>query len=227
MKKFALIVAGGTGTRMGHELPKQFIELAGKPILMRTIECFHSYNHSISVVLVLPNDQFMLWKQLCEKHEFTLPHVLAKGGNSRFQSVKNGLSKLPEKGLVFIHDGVRPLVSEQTIANCEHTALNKGNALPVMPLVESLRQIDGEKSKHVERSSFRLVQTPQTFRLELIKEAYLQPENPEFSDDASVFESLGHRVQLVNGNPENIKITLPSDLKIAECLFFPNKKINS
>lgn len=204
---------------MGAEIPKQFLELAGKPILMRTMERFAAYDPSIRLVLVLPASQITRWNELCHTYQFTLKHVVANGGESRFQSVKNGLDLLPADGLVFIHDGVRPLVSVQTMHNCEEAALKVGNALPVIPVVESLRQLAEDSSRHVDRSQFRLVQTPQTFRLDLIKKAYLQPESPRFTDDASVCEALGEKINLVPGNPENIKITHPADLKLAECLW--------
>jgi len=219
MEKFALIVAGGTGSRMRAEIPKQFLQLAGRPVLMRTMERFAAFDPFLKMILVLPSGQFLCWKELCDRYDFSLTHTLVEGGASRFQSVRNGLAGLPDEGLVFIHDGVRPLVSLQTIANCERIATERGNALPVMPVTESLRRIDGDQNEHVERSHFRLVQTPQTFYLNLIKRAYLQPESINFTDDASVCEALGERINLVPGNPENIKITRPLDLDMAEFLF--------
>jgi len=218
MEKFALIVAGGSGTRMGAEIPKQFIELCGRPILMHTLERFYFYDVSMKIVLVLPETQFQVWTELCRKHNFQMPHQLVAGGETRFQSVKNGLDTLPPKGIVFIHDGVRPLVSCETIKHCEHATIEKGNALPVMPVVESLRELTNNASRHTDRSRFRLVQTPQTFRLNLIKQAFQLEESPLFTDDASVCEAIGEAINLVEGNPENIKITRPFDLKIAEFL---------
>ncbi len=218
MEKFALIVAGGSGTRMGSEMPKQFMKLAGKPILMRTLERFYDFDDSIKIVLVLPVMQIDAWKELCQNYNFCIPHAITAGGETRFQSVKNGLDKLPSEGLVFIHDGVRPLVSDATISNCMNMAANKGNALPVMPVVETLRQVSGTESKHMERSNFRTVQTPQTFQLSIIKKAYQQPESNLFTDDASVCEAMGEKIYLVEGNSENIKITLPNDILIAEVL---------
>lgn len=218
MEKFALIVAGGSGTRMGSEVPKQFLELLGKPVLMHTIERFAAYDSALKITLVLPEAQFEYWKGLCSNHRFSIPHQLVAGGNTRFQSVKNGLNSLPREGLVFIHDGVRPLVSPVTIANCEKVAREQGNALPVTPVIESIRQLNGGQSSHADRSAFRLVQTPQTFQLSLIKKAFEQEESPLFTDDASVCEAMGITINLVDGNPENIKITQPQDLKIASCL---------
>ena len=218
MEKFALIVAGGNGSRMGSEIPKQFLELCGKPILMHTLERFNNYDPHIQLILVLPELQFPYWNELCLKYHFSLRHKLIAGGSSRFQSVQNGLQVLPNTGLVFIHDGVRPLVSSETIRNCEQTTIAKGNALPVMPVIESLREIITDGNKHTDRSLFRLVQTPQTFQLKIIRQAYQQEENAAFTDDASVCEAYGENINLVEGNPENIKITRPSDLKIAGLL---------
>ena len=219
MEQFALFVAGGTGSRMGADVPKQFLPLAGKPVLMRTMERFMLYGPDVRLFVVLPANQFALWAELCREHRFELKHQLVEGGASRFQSVKNGLAMLPAEGLVFIHDGVRPLVSLQTLKNCEEMALLAGNALPVIPVVESVRLLDGNTSRHADRDRFRLVQTPQTFQLGLIKQAYCQPENLTFTDDASVCEAMGTEINLVAGNPENIKITHPFDLKMAEYLF--------
>lgn len=203
---------------MGAGVPKQFLELAGKPILMHTLERFRSYDQSIKITLVLPEDQFEYWQNLCREFGFGLRHELVAGGSSRFQSVRNGLMSLPGDGLVFIHDGVRPLVSDQTLANCEKSTCENGNALPVMPVVESLREVSGQGSQHADRSRFRLVQTPQTFMLAQIKAAFEQPESPLFTDDASVAEAFGQHIYLVDGNVENIKITQPTDLLIAALL---------
>ena len=218
MKKFVLLVAGGSGSRMGGTVPKQFMNLSGLPVLMRTMQLFYDYDSSISCVVVIAEYYFDYWKSLCEEYNFRLPHQLAAGGISRFQSVKNGLSVLPDDGIVFIHDGVRPLVSFDTLANCEQAAVSFGNALPVISLVDSIRQLDGHRSHGVDRDCFRLVQTPQTFRLDLIKEAYRHHENPGFTDDASVCEAMGVKIHLVDGNRENIKLTHPQDIKFAEFL---------
>jgi len=216
--KFALIVAGGSGSRMNNEVPKQFLELAGKPVLMHTFEAFYSFDTEIRFVLVLPESEFKRWKELCEKHHFNINHHLAAGGSNRFESVKNGLDCIPEDGIVFIHDGVRPLVSKQTLQNCLDTARAKGNALPVVPVSESVRYIDGSKNTSLDRSKYFLVQTPQTFTLSLIKKAYQQPYSELFTDDASVLENMGTSIVTVEGNRENIKITFPEDLRIATLL---------
>ena len=218
MKKVALIVAGGKGSRMNSPVPKQFLEIAGKPILLRTIEQFLGFDAETEIVLVLPEDQFATWKRLCEQHRFFQPVTLAQGGVTRFQSVKNGLDKIEGEGIVFIHDGVRPLVSLETLERCWQTAREKGNALPVSPVVESIREITAAGSRHVNRDQFRLVQTPQTFRFDIIKQAYRQPESDLFTDDASVYEACGGKINLVAGNPENIKITTSVDLVIADTL---------
>lgn len=216
--KFALIVAGGSGSRMNNEIPKQFLELAGKPLIMHTFEAFYSFDPDIRFVLVLPKSEFIRWKELCEKHRFNIAHQLVKGGSNRFESVKNGLDCLTEDGIVFIHDGVRPLVSKQTIQNCQNTTIAKGNALPVIPVSESVRYVDGPKNASLDRSKYYLVQTPQTFQISLIKKAYEQPFSELFTDDASVLENTGAIINTVNGNRENIKITYPEDLRIATFL---------
>lgn len=221
MEKFALIVAGGSGTRMGNQLPKQFLDVAGKPLLMHTLEIFYRYDPAISLFLVLPEAHHALWQDLCRHHGFTLPHQVISGGDTRFQSVKNGLSVIPGEGIVFIHDGVRPLVSPETLSRCLETAIACGNAIPVLPVSESVRLCDeeftkGGSSHPIDRSRLVLIQTPQTFLIPLIKKAYQQQESPEFTDDASVLEKTGVTIRLVEGNRENIKITWPTDLLTAE-----------
>ncbi|MFW6246524.1 MAG: 2-C-methyl-D-erythritol 4-phosphate cytidylyltransferase [Tangfeifania sp.] len=215
MKKLALIVAGGSGSRMKGELPKQFLELNGKPVLIRTFEAFLKYDRNIQFVLVLPEVQLINWKKLCVKYDFNLKHSLVPGGETRFHSVQNGLSEINEDGIVFIHDGVRPLVSVQTIENCYKTANEKGNALPVVSPSESVRELINGGSRAVDRSRFFLVQTPQTFNISVIKKAYEQDYLEKFTDDASVLENTGQQINLVAGNRENIKITYPEDLLIA------------
>lgn len=218
MKLYALIMAGGLGSRMNAEIPKQFLLLNNKPILMHTIERFANFGTAIEIVLVLPENQFGYWENLCEEYGFVVPHTLVAGGQIRFESVKNGLAALPDDGIVAIHDGVRPLVSRQTLARCFETANAKGNALPVVPVIESLRQIDNNTNTAADRSKFVTVQTPQVFKLREIKEAYQQPFNPLFTDDASVMERIGITIELVEGNIENVKITTPTDLCVAEVL---------
>lgn len=218
MEKFALIVAGGEGSRMNAEKPKQFIELAGKPILMHTLLAFKNYDENVKIVLVLPENLIGTWRNLCKKHHFHEDVKIAHGGENRFQSVKNGLEKISGEGIVFIHDAVRPFVSKSTLNNCFNTALKNGNALPVIPLSESLRYSEGAKNKALDRSKYYLVQTPQTFHIQSIKNAFKTAGSENFTDDASVFEHAGNKIFLVKGNRENIKITYPIDLKIATAI---------
>jgi 2-C-methyl-D-erythritol 4-phosphate cytidylyltransferase len=218
MKKFALIVAGGSGSRMNNNIPKQFIEINGRPVLMHTFDVFFNFDPKLEFILVLPKDQLTLWNSLCEMHQFKMDCKIAFGGETRFHSVKNGLDLISEDGIVFIHDGVRPLVSVQTLQNCFETAIEKGNALPVIPVSESVREVEGEKNKAVDRSKYFLVQTPQTFQTGIIKNAYQQATSNLFTDDASVLESTGEIIHLVEGNRENIKITYPENLVFAEIL---------
>jgi 2-C-methyl-D-erythritol 4-phosphate cytidylyltransferase len=216
MKKFVIIVAGGSGSRMGAELPKQFLELCGKPVLMHTIQVFFDFDPECELILVLPASQQEFWADLCLKHSFSLPHQIASGGETRFHSVQNGLKLIHGEGIVFIHDGVRPLVSQETLGRCFETAEKCGNAIPVLPVTESLRKLDGAGNSSVDRSLYFSVQTPQTFRSEVILKSFLQPYEPGFTDDASVVEKAGFAINMVEGNSENIKITTPTDLIVAE-----------
>ncbi len=217
-KKVALIVAGGSGNRMNSPVPKQFMVLNGKPLLMHTFQAFIKADPNFEFILVLPEKEIGTWESLCKNYHFSIKHIIVKGGETRFHSVKNGLEKINGEGIVFIHDGVRPLVSLKTIENCFQTALKKGNALPVTAPSESVREVYKGQTRAVDRNRFFLVQTPQTFRIPLIKNAYLQNYSPVFTDDASVLESSGLPIHLVKGNYENIKITFPQDLIIAEAL---------
>jgi len=218
MKKFVIIVAGGSGSRMGSEIPKQFLELCGKPVLMHTIQVFHEFDPKSKIILVLPEDQKQFWNGLCLKHSFSVQHQVVAGGKIRFHSVMNGLSQIEDEGIVFIHDGVRPLVSKATLDRCLETAQKYGNAIPVLPVNESLRKQKSDQNISVDRSQYFSVQTPQTFRSGQIREAYKQDFDPAFTDDASVAEKAGFPIQLVEGNLENIKITTPIDLIVAEAL---------
>lgn len=218
MKKFAIIVAGGSGSRMGSEIPKQFLELCGKPVLMHTIETFFNFDPDSEIILVLPEHQIDLWNKLCATHSFVIKHLVVSGGETRFHSVRNGLSKISEKGIVFIHDGVRPLVSQGTLTRCSETTEKKGNAIPVLAVNESLRKVEGESNMSVDRSLYFSVQTPQTFRSEQILKAFHQEYDLLFTDDASVAEKAGFEIHLVEGNRENIKITTPVDLIVAEAI---------
>lgn len=206
---------------MGGEVPKQFLPIGGKPVLMRTMEAFQAFDAQIHIVLVLPIAQQAYWKELCTEYSFTLPYRLANGGETRFHSVKNGLDTIPtdEEALVGVHDGVRPFVSTEVIDRCFAEASRTGAVVPVTDVVETVRHLEGDgKSLTVSRDEYKLVQTPQVFSLSLLKKAYAQPYIPTFTDDASVVEALGHEVTLVQGNRENIKITTPFDLTVAEAL---------
>lgn len=211
-----IIVAGGKGERMQTDIPKQFIELKSRPVLMHTMDVFVKYNNQINVIVVLPETQIENWNRLCKKHAFQTNHQVVKGGIVRFESVKNGLKISSDLGLIAVHDGVRPLVSQTTIAACFREARKSGAAIPVVMPVESIRQVEGDESVAVDRNRFRLVQTPQVFDANILKKAYDQEYNPLFTDDASVVEAFGVKISLVEGNRENIKITTPFDIKLAE-----------
>jgi len=218
MKKHIIIVAGGKGLRMGGEIPKQFLPIGGKPVLMRTIEAFHLYDNTIHVVLVLPVSQQAYWRELCKKYSFELPHEVADGGETRFHSVMNGLALVEGEGLVGVHDGVRPFVSQEVITRCYEEAGTKKAVIPVIGVVETVRRLEGTDSVTVPRDQYKLVQTPQVFDVALLQRAYQQKYTEMFTDDASVVEALGEKVSLVEGNRENIKLTTPFDLKLAEML---------
>ena len=217
MKHSVVIVAGGKGLRMGGDLPKQYITVAGLPILMRTIQAFHQFDTDMQIILVLPADHQSYWQDLCNQYSFTVKHTMATGGETRFHSVSNGLS-LTTGNLIAIHDGVRPFVSQEVIKRCFEEAEIHGSVVPVIEVVETIRQLDGSGSKTVNRDDYRLVQTPQVFQERIIKNAYQQSFNPFFTDDASVVEAMGSEIHLVEGNRENIKITTPYDLKISTAL---------
>ena len=217
-ERYAIIVAGGRGLRMGGELPKQFLPLSGKPVLMRTLELFEG--EVSRIILVLPEDHIPFWQELCERYHFTLAHTVALGGETRFHSVRSGLSHLPQAGLVAVHDGVRPLASRALIRRSFEEAERSGAALPACPVTDSLRlRQDEGKSEAVDRSRYVTVQTPQTFDLGRLQRAYEQAYSPLFTDDASVYEaaSLGS-ITLIDGEETNIKLTTPHDLLLAELL---------
>lgn len=219
MKKYAIIVAGGKGLRMGGELPKQFIPVEGRPVLMRTLDAFYACENSIQIILVLPRDHQPYWQELCREYQFAVPHRIADGGATRFHSVQNGLALVDEAdALVAVHDGVRPFVSYEVIERCYQEAVLHGAVVPVIPVVETVRHLLPEGSETVNRDVYRLVQTPQTFSVSLLRCAYEQPFCDAFTDDASVVEALGHVVHLVEGNRENIKLTTPFDLVVAQAL---------
>ncbi|MGE0588219.1 MAG: 2-C-methyl-D-erythritol 4-phosphate cytidylyltransferase [Cyclobacteriaceae bacterium] len=224
MTEYALIVAGGKGTRIKSKVPKQFLELGGKPVLLHTLEAFLRYSNQIKIILVLPEEDFPIWTELSTRFQFKVPITLQKGGDTRFQSVKSGLSKIEGEGLVAIHDGVRPLVSADIIAASFRLAAVHQSAVAAVRLKESIRMTDQDTTKAVDRSRFRLIQTPQTFDIGLIKKAYEMKEDITLTDDASVAEHSGHRISLFEGSYENIKITTAEDLVIAEALLANRNK---
>lgn len=216
---YIIIVAGGKGLRMGTDIPKQFLCIGGKPVLMHTISRFHAYRQDLSIILVLPKEQQAYWQELCKQHSFTIPHTIVDGGATRFGSSKNGLAVIPDyaKGVVGIHDGVRPFVSVDVIARCFEAARSHQAAIPVLAVTDTLRKIEGDGSGYnVLRDDYRIVQTPQVFDITLAKEAFNEEYQESFTDDASVIEHFGGKVIMVDGNRENIKITTPFDLLVAE-----------
>ncbi|MDX5422044.1 MAG: 2-C-methyl-D-erythritol 4-phosphate cytidylyltransferase [Hymenobacteraceae bacterium] len=217
LPEYAIIVAGGSGSRMQRDIPKQFIEVAGKPILMHTIERFYTCNPQVRLIVVLPQEQLVTWRELCRKHSFKLFHMTVPGGATRFGSVKNGLAAvLGEEALVAVHDGVRPFVETATIKAAYATAAAHGSAVVAVSPKDSIRELTQEGSRAVPRANYKLVQTPQCFKASILRRAYEQAEQEHFTDDASVVEQLGEKVVLVEGSYRNIKLTTPEDLILAE-----------
>jgi len=215
---FTIITAGGKGLRMKSDIPKQFLLLKGKPILMHSIETFAGCGLSPQIFLVLPEAQINYWQNLCLKFSFNIKHEIVSGGKERFFSVKNALDKIHEEGITAIHDGVRPLVSKKTILDCYKAAQENQTAIPYSDITESIRKIEGDKNEYANRDHFKLIATPQIFNTNLIKTAYKQPYSTSYTDSASVVEKLGIKINLIKGNPENIKVTTQTDLLIAEIL---------
>jgi 2-C-methyl-D-erythritol 4-phosphate cytidylyltransferase len=218
LKEYAIVVAGGKGTRIRSTVPKQYLELCGLPVLMHTLNAFYRYSQNITVILVLPKDDMQLWIELCRQHNFSKPYILEAGGDTRFQSVRNGLQRITGEGLVAIHDGVRPLVSEDIIAASFRLAAVHQSAVASVRLKESIRMTDQDKTRTMDRSRFRMIQTPQTFLVSLIRDAYQVREKEILTDDASVAELAGHAISLFEGSYENLKITTAEDLVVAEAL---------
>lgn len=219
MERSAIIVAGGSGKRMGAAVPKQFLLLGGKPVLCRTIEAFWRFDGGMQLVVVLPSEQIEPWRELCSKHGFTLAHTVVPGGTERFHSVHEGLRHVRHDGLVAVHDGVRPLVSTELIGRCFSAGATHGAAIPVVPLHASVREVEGLRSRAVDRSKLRMVQTPQCFRAPLLRKAFELPYEPAFTDEATLVERTGAEVYLVQGDERNIKVTTPIDLRVAEALW--------
>lgn len=222
MIRYAIIVAGGSGSRFGSEIPKQFLLLAGKPVLANTLERFFATDPTIQLIVVLPSSEISRWKKLIQTHSIQTPHTIVEGGKSRFQSVHNGLKSIPNTNptetLVAIHDGVRPLISPDIIERSFVVAAEKGSAVVAVPSKDSMRILSGDTNQALDRSLLRIIQTPQTFQFSILLNAFEHPERPDFTDDASVVEAAGFSITLVEGNYSNLKITTPEDLKIAETL---------
>jgi 2-C-methyl-D-erythritol 4-phosphate cytidylyltransferase len=216
MDKYVIIVAGGTGSRMGKDTPKQFLLLAGKPLLAHSIEAFYRYDPLVTIIVALHPGYVENWAELCRKFSFTVPHQIIPGGSARFFSVKNALSALRGEGLVAVHDAARPLISVELISRSFREAAIHGNAIPGIPVNETVRSVNHGNIRLLDRSTLQLIQTPQTFETGLLKKAYDQDYRAEFTDDASLIEAMGLQIHLIPGDPRNIKITLPGDIQIAE-----------
>jgi 2-C-methyl-D-erythritol 4-phosphate cytidylyltransferase len=223
MQEYAIIVAGGSGSRMKSDIPKQFLLIKHQPILMYTIQAFRAYSENLNIIVVLPEDQFEYWYQLCYEHSFTEKYSLIPGGQTRFHSVKNGLESISKlDGLVAVHDGVRPVIGNGIIADSFSKAAQYGTAVVSVPLKDSIRSVEtGDVNKAEDRTKFRLIQTPQTFRLDWMRDSFSQPYQEGFTDCASVLELAGYPIHMINGAYENIKITTPEDLRWAEIYLNP------
>jgi len=225
MNKTVIIVAGGSGSRMKSEIPKQFLLLNDKPILQHTIEKFYLYNSEIEIIVVLPQEHIEYWKSLCLQNNFEIKHKIVKGGQERFYSVKNAVDSIQKTDFVAIHDGVRPFVDLETIKICFETAFNLGNAIPAINSTNSVRIIDEKNTNsQIDRNKVKLIQTPQVFNFEILKNAYNQDYTKEFTDDASVVEKLGVKINLTDGKNTNIKITSPEDLIFGEIILKSSNK---
>jgi len=218
VKRAVIIAGGGKGLRMGGELPKQFIPLNGKPVLMYTLEVFYRWDSSARFVLVIPEVFQSYWEMLCRELNCTIPHRIVQGGEMRYHSTRNALPEVADCDLIGVHDGVRPFVSVEVIESCFMAAREKGAAIPVVQHIESLRMKDGDHSRAVDRSNYLIVQTPQVFRRDWLLEAFKQPWQPLFTEEASLVEATGKSICLVEGNIENIKITTPVDFATAKVL---------
>ena len=216
MQRSTIIVAGGSGKRMGSAVPKQFLLLEEKPVLCHTIEAFYRFDPDMQLIVVLPIEQMDAWAALCSEHSFAIGHTVVAGGAERFHSVGEGLKAVKHEGLVAVHDGVRPLVSVELIARCFAAAEEHGAAIPIVPVSSSVRELVDGGSHAVDRSRLRIVQTPQCFRVELLRKAFELPYDPAFTDEATLVERMDLAVHLVDGEERNIKVTTPLDLQLAE-----------
>jgi len=218
IKKYAVIVAGGKGLRMGSAVPKQFLPLHGKPLLCHPLEAFANAIPGIRLVLVLPPDQVSSAQTVLKSYLGGIRVTTVADGDTRYHSVQNGLREIKNDGVVFVHDGARPIVSEELILRCYKQAIEKGSAIPAIAVTESMRIMEGDLSLPIDREQLRIIQTPQTFRTELILPAFKQEYQPSFTDEATVLESFGTKIHLIDGMPDNIKVTTPYDMIIAEAL---------
>lgn len=218
MKNYVIIVAGGSGVRMSSDIPKQFMKLDDKPLLMHSIFAFFEFDNSIKIIIVLPKNKFEQWKKLCRQFNFDIPFSLAEGGNNRFNSVKSGLAKIENPGLVAVHDAARPLVKPELIKRCFESAKRNGNGVPVIKPADSMRLLKKNKNTYINRDSLRIVQTPQVFHSEVLNRGFQQDYSEIFTDEANVVENTGEIIHIVDGDPTNIKITLPDDFLFAEVL---------
>ena len=219
MKKAVIIVAAGSGSRMGGEMPKQYLQLQGRPLIVHTLERFQRFDPDMKLVVVLAPTHKKLWEQMASSYEIARGVILAMGGSTRYDSVKSGLKQIDKETLIGIHDAARPLVSQDTLIRCYDAALRTGSGIPVVEMDESVRMLDAKGgSVHMDRSSLKRVQTPQVFRSDRIKQAYQQAYKSAFTDDASVYETVYGAPALVEGNRENIKLTTPADMQLAQLL---------
>ncbi len=224
---YAIIVAGGAGRRMHSDIPKQFIPVAGQPLMMHTINAFYNYSDKIKLIVVIHPDFTDLWNELCRKSDFNIPHKVVPGGKERFDSVKNGLNAInKEDGLVAVHDAVRPFVSTELINAAFDNAAIHGASVPVIAINDTLREIISDESRIIDRSNLFLVQTPQVFSVRMLKKAYQQQYDERFTDDAAVIESLGEKVHYFPGERNNLKITWPEDVVLAEAVMKASKQRN-
>jgi 2-C-methyl-D-erythritol 4-phosphate cytidylyltransferase len=218
VKKYVIIVAGGSGQRMLSDIPKQFLKLTGKPVLLYSLEAFAKAIPDITIILVLPDEHIKTWQMIITDIKISIQHIIIAGGKTRSQSVKNGLQPISEPGMVAIHDGVRPLITSSLIKKLFEEAERFGSSIPVIPVTDTVRKIEGESSMLIDRNYLRLAQTPQIFQSELLQKVYKNSDSGSFTDDAAVIESTGYKVHLCEGDPENIKITKPMDLQLAEAI---------
>lgn len=216
MNKFAIIVAGGTGSRLGGEIPKQFLLLGGKPLLMHSIETFYKYDPSIHIIVAMHPAYTGKWTELCAESHFMIPHQMAPGGETRFHSVKNALALVSGSGLVAVHDAARPLATVDLMARTFKEAADHGTAIPCVPVNETVRSVENGGVNLIDRNTLRITQTPEVFDIALLRKAYKQPYRETFTDDGSVLEAMGHPILLVEGEATNMKVTLPGDIEVAE-----------